>query len=633
MSAGKPVPPTEISPAKKSLLTSESKPVRPVERQVRKVHPTRVRGKPNLLVVLTDDQGFDDFGREGEHSYLETPNLDKLRKESVHFTNYHVMPVCAPTRAALLTGRHPWRTGVSVVDYGWSYINLNETLLPQVLKQHGYQTAMWGKWHCGDSDGYYPWQRGFDEAYLTRGYVYKNNFGFLNGLENRVEHRKYSMEVLANYAIDFIERNQAQPFCAYLPFITPHSEYVEIPGVYEKYKKKGLSDVLAKLYGTIEHFDTHLGRVLAKLEELGLAENTVVIFQSDNGPNLTNAPRERFSKSDWARRNPSELRGNKTHTWENGIKSPCFIRWTGRFDPKEVNVPAGVTDIFPTVMDLAGIDYESKNQLDGTSLVPLLTNDLSRQDERRALADRYTFASDQAVHFQNRGSPKHPFPDDFRETIRFEDQALVCFNDRFKLLQRPFKKSYLYHLFSPMPEAGDHDWVLIDLEEDPRERVNVIAKHPEVARKMQQALEAWFAAVVKDKNFGSRPEFLIGYEQKEKATVSVRCASRIGGNFSNVSPMFKEVGDYVEFQLVIHKPGVWDVSLAHAKADGSGGLRMTIGDQSYPFQPSGTLTRVGTFTFSKPGEELTLRIEATRQGAGEGVILGRLGNVSFEKLD
>ena len=623
VSVGRPAPAAEKSPQ-----ASKSKPIR----QVRQAHHSQAQGKPNFLVVLTDDQGFDDFGREGEHPYLETPNLDKLRNESVHFTNYHVMPVCAPTRAALLTGRHPWRAGVTVVDYGWSYINLEEILFPQVLQQHGYQTGMWGKWHCGDSDGYYPWERGFDEAYMTKGYVYKNNFGYLNGLENRVEHRKYSMEVLADYAIDFIGRNKDQPFCAYLPFITPHSEYVEIPGVYEKYKKKGLPDVLAKLYGTIEHFDTHLGRVLAKLEELGLAENTVVIFQSDNGPNLANAPRERFSKSDWAIRNPSELRGNKTHTWENGIKSPCFIRWTGRFDPKEVDVPAGITDIFPTVMDLAGIDYESKNHLDGTSLVPLLTNDLSRQDERKALAARYTFASDQAVHFQNRGNPKHPFPDKYRETIRFEDQALVCYNGRFKLLQKPFKKSFLDHLFSPMPEAGAHDLVLIDLEEDPQERVNVIEEHPEVAQKMLNTLKAWFADIVSEKNFGSRPEFLIGYEQKESASVSVRCASRIGGNFSNVSPIFKEVGDFGEFNLIIQSPGEWEVFLDHARTNTKRKLQISIGDQSHMIKPTGAFTKAGRFTFSNPEERLTLRIEVNPQDPNTEMILSKLKKITLRKV-
>ncbi|MEM7601061.1 MAG: sulfatase-like hydrolase/transferase, partial [Verrucomicrobiota bacterium] len=354
---------------------------------------------PNFIVILTDDQAFDDYGRNGKHPYLETPTLDQLREESVHLTNYRVMPVCAPTRAALLTGRHPWRTGVTVVGFGWSFIKLDEVLFPEVLKQHGYRTGIWGKWHCGISDGYYPWDRGFDEAYMTQGYEYRNNFGFLNSMDNRVDHQKYSMEVLSDYAIDFIERNQDEPFCAYLPYITPHSEYVAIPPLFKKYKQKGLSGNLAKLYGTLEFFDTHLGRVVSKLEELGLDENTVIIFHSDNGPNLTNASSGALSQEDWAIRNPSRLRGNKANTWENGIKTPCFIRWKGTFSPKEVSIPTGVTDLFPTIMELAGIDYESTRKQDGKSLVSLL--DESSQDipDFKELKNRYYSTSHQAAIF------------------------------------------------------------------------------------------------------------------------------------------------------------------------------------------------------------------------------------------
>ncbi|HIM90816.1 MAG TPA: hypothetical protein EYM52_08825 [Dehalococcoidia bacterium] len=620
VSVGKPAPAARMSPQ-----TRKSKPIR-------RAPPRDAQDKPNFVIILTDDQGVDDFGREGDHPYLETPNLDKLRNESVHLTNFHVMPVCAPTRAALLTGRHPWRTGVTVVDYGWSYVNLDEVLFPQVLKQQGYRTGMWGKWHCGDSDGYYPWERGFEEAYMTRGYVYKNNFGFLNGLENRVEHRKYSMEALADYAIDFIERNREQPFCAYLPFITPHSKYVAIPGYYEKYKDKGLSDVLAKLYGTIECFDSNLGRIFARLEELGLDENTVVIFQSDNGPNLTNERSERHTKSDWATRNTSKLRGNKTHIWENGIKTPCFIRWAGTFEPKDLGFPAGITDIFPTVLDLAGIDYESRNHLDGASLVPLLADDPSRQGERVALADRYTFASDQAVHFRDRGSPRHPFPDHYRETIRFEDQALVCFHDRFKLLQRPFKESYLYHLFSPMPEGDEHGYVLIDLQQDPMEKTNVIKKHPVLAANMQNALKAWFADVVEDENFGKRPELLVGHKQKETATVNARCASRIGGGFSNVSPKLQKPGDFGEFNLIVRSPGEWEVFLDHARTDTGRKLQVSIGEQKHMIQPTGTLTRAGRFTFSNQDERLTLRIEANPQDSSTEMIISRLKKITLRKV-
>ncbi len=585
---------------------------------------------PNFIVILTDDQAFDDYGRDGRHPFLETPNLDQLCQESVHLTNYRVMPVCAPTRAALLTGRHPWRTGVTVVGFGWSFIKLDEVLFPEGLKQHGYRTGMWGKWHCGLSDGYYPWDRGFDEAYMTQGYEYRNNFGYLNGMTNRVNHRKYSMEVISNYAIDFIERNQDGPFCAYLPYITPHSEYVAIPPLFRKYKQKGLSNNLAKLYGTLEFFDTHLGRVLGKLEELGLDENTVIIFHSDNGPNLTNASSGALSPADWDIRNPSRLRGNKANTWENGIKTPCFIRWKGTLSPREVNIPTGVADLFPTIMELAGVDYRSAKHQDGKSLVPLLKESSTTSPEYKALESRYYTTSHQAVVFQGRRDKNLPFPENYRNVIRFEDQSLVCIQGGFKLIHKPIQHP---HPFTPQPEADPDRYVLINLEKDPTESNNVIEQHPKLADEMKTALKKWFSDVVADENFGRRPEFLIGYQQQEKATISVRCASLVGGDFTNVTPKFETAGDFGEFDLIVDTPGIWELSLKHSKTNSGGDLKVSIGEQSFTVKPNGNATRVGNFTFTRKGEKLTLRIEAVSPGSGQQTILQRLMGIELNKVD
>ncbi|MEM9280483.1 MAG: sulfatase-like hydrolase/transferase [Verrucomicrobiota bacterium] len=583
---------------------------------------------PNFLVILTDDQAFDDYGQDGKHAYLETPNLDRLRKESVHLTNYRVMPVCAPTRAALLTGRHPWRTGVTVVGYGWSFIKLDEVLFPEILQVHGYQTGMWGKWHCGLSDGYYPWDRGFEEAYMTQGYEYRNNFGFLNSMTSRVDHRKYSMEVLSDYAIDFIERHQEEPFCAYLPYITPHSEYVAIPPLWRKYNQKGLSSNLAKLYGTLEFFDINLGRVLDKLEELGLDENTVIIYHSDNGPNLTNADAGTLSPEDWAIRNPSQLRGNKANTWENGIKTPCFVRWKGTLVPREVDVATGVTDLFPTIMDLAGIEHRSAKKQDGKSLVPLLEETSKDSPAYKELENRFYPTSHQAVVFQGRRDKNLPFPDDYRNVIRFEDQSLVGIKGGFKLIQKPIQHP---HPFNPQPEADADHYILIDLENDPTESSNVIKQHPELADNMKTALRDWFSDVVADENFGQRPEFIIGHQGKEKATVSVRSASQVGGQFTNVTPSFERVGDFGEFNLIVGTPGTWELSLNHSPTTSAGKLKVSIGHQSFTVKPSGNATEAGTFKLTQRGEKLTLRIEAVSPGSGQQPILTRLVGIELNR--
>ena len=533
--------------------------------------------KPNFLILLTDDQGSDDFGWDGNHPHLETPRLDQLRNQSVHFANHHVCPVCAPTRASLLTGRHAWRTGVTVVGYGWSYIKLDEVLFSQVLKQHGYQTGVWGKWHCGVDDGYFPWDRGFDETYMTEMYHYENNYGFVGSKANRVQHQKYSMDVMADYAIDFMERNKDRPFCAYVPFITPHSKYVAIPEYYEKYKAMGLSDVNAKFFGTVEKFDTALGRILDRMQELGLDENTVVIFGTDNGPNPANE-KEKISRSDWGIRNPSQLRGNKANTWENGIRTPWYLRWKGTYGPKEVHASTHVTDIFPTILELAGIDYTSEKKQDGNSLVPLLEDQPSSPERLTELQNRYVVSTHQAVNFRGRRNKNLPFPADFRNSIRLEDQSLVCHNGRFKLILNPLQ--FMPYTFSPAPKLDAGGYALIDLENDPSETKNVIATYPEVATQMKKAMRVWFDDVVQDDNFGKRPEFIIGYKQQQSAQVSDRCAQLVGGGFSNVSPRMKDKGDFGEFNLIVQKPGLWEATLIHMHAATDGKIRVSVGDQS-----------------------------------------------------
>ncbi|MEM6778104.1 MAG: sulfatase-like hydrolase/transferase [Planctomycetota bacterium] len=585
--------------------------------------------KPNFLILLTDDQGLDDFGWDGNHPYLETPRLDQLRNQSVHFSNHHVCPVCAPTRASLLTGRHAWRTGVTVVGYGWSYIKLDEVLFSEVLKQNGYQTGVWGKWHCGIDDGYYPWDRGFDETYMTEMYHYENNYGFVGSKANRVQHSKYSMDVMADYAIDFMKRNQDKPFCAYVPFITPHSKYVEIPGYFEKYKAKGLSDVNAKFFGTVEKFDTALGRILDSMEELGLANNTVVIFGTDNGPNPSNE-KEKISESDWGVRNPSKLRGNKANTWENGIRTPWYVRWKGRFSPKEIRTSTHVTDIFPTIVELAGIDYTSEKKQDGRSLVPLLEDSPSNPERLTELGNRYVVSTHQAVNFRGRQNKNLPFPPDYRNSVRFVDQSLVCHNGRFKLILNPLK--FMPFSFSPSPGMDAGGYALFDLQNDPSETKNVIQDYPQVANRMKRAMRTWFDDVVDDENFGKRPEFVIGYQQKPSAQVSVRCAQLVGGGFSNVSPRMKDTGDFGEFNLIVQTPGVWEASLMHMRAATDGKVRVSVGDQSYTVTPTGTSTKVGPFEFPNENEHLTLRIEVDAVAANGRPVINRLNSIRFDQL-
>ena len=175
--------------------------------------------RPNILLIQTDDMGYDDMSFNGRKD-LETPHLDKLASQSVRFTDFTVASVCAPSRAMLLTGRHFLKTGVAGVHGGHDFINLDETLLPELFKEAGYATGMFGKWHSGKTDGYFPWDRGFDEAYMAKLYQYFPSEGRYNDVA--VKEQRWSTEVITDYGIDFIRKHKDKPFFAYVSYFDPH---------------------------------------------------------------------------------------------------------------------------------------------------------------------------------------------------------------------------------------------------------------------------------------------------------------------------------------------------------------------------------------------------------------------------
>ena len=293
----------------------------------------------------------------------------------------------------LLTGRHHYRTGVIGVHGGQDFVNLNESLLPQRLRAAGYHTGHVGKWHSGKSEGYLPWQRGFDASTMARLYVYQNNPVLRNGTQTVTD--GWTEERLADAAIDFISSKRTRPFFLYYCPLTPHAGYRSLsdqgkmpeswyaPDEWVKpYRDRGLRDEFARLYGAISFADAQIGRVLASLDALGLTENTLVIFLSDNGP-----VRLRLNDEEWAARNPSGLRGKKEEVDENGIRTFCFMRWPGHIASGHIQAVSWICDLFPTLLDIAGAP-PSRVHLDGVSLAPLLRGEAS------SLASRTLFWTD-----------------------------------------------------------------------------------------------------------------------------------------------------------------------------------------------------------------------------------------------
>ena len=287
--------------------------------------------RPNLLLIVTDDQGVWDLGSSGNPD-IDTPHLDALAKSGVSFARYYAAPVCSPTRAGLMTGRYAFRTGIYNTRFGGDSLARSEVTVAELLKQAGYRTGLFGKWHLGRYHGYQPQQRGFDEflghyqGHIER-YEYTDQFVH-NG--RPVESRGYVTELVTDAAIDFIDESKhrapAAPFFCYLAYSAPHSPFQmdtshahqpKGDAMIEKYLKKGLPLMQARIYAMVERVDRNIGRLLAHLETSGLANDTVVFFMSDNGG---------VSKH-WT----GELRGFKAQVYEGGVRSPLFVRWPGEF--------------------------------------------------------------------------------------------------------------------------------------------------------------------------------------------------------------------------------------------------------------------------------------------------------------
>ena len=485
---------------------------------------------PNIVLVMTDDQGYGDFGFTG-NPVIETPNLDALAAQSAQVERFYVSPVCTPTRASLMTGRYNYRTRAIDTYIGRAMMEPDEVTVAEMLRDAGYATGIFGKWHLGDNYPMRAMDQGFGESLVHRGGgigqpsdppggegKYTDAVLFRNG--QREETTGYCTDVYFDAAFEFIERATAEgrPFFAYVPTNAPHGPFHDVPEDWlEYYRQVDLSavlpdpeqasdevlDRLARSYAMISNIDDNVGRLMARLDEMGLAENTILVFLDDNGPD-----RDRYNAG---------LRGRKGSTLEGGIRSPLLVRWPGRLPAggEPVDRIAAHIDIAPTLLDAAGVEPPAGLHLDGRSLLGLLTGN----------GDAANWP-DRTLYFQfHRGDEPKPL------------HAFAAVGQRYKLL----------HL-SPRGEGdwqGDLNLELYDLEADPGESHNLIAgtraarsaphatiavspssasrdELPEVAAGMQDAYLEWFEDVssTRPDNYAP-PRILVGTDQ-EPVTVLTR---------------------------------------------------------------------------------------------------------------
>jgi len=340
--------------------------------------------QPNFVIFLTDDQGWGDLSING-NTNLSTPNIDSLARDGVTMDNFYVCAVCAPTRAEFLTGRYYPKTGVSGVSRGEGRINPDETTIADLFRKNGYATGAFGKWHNGTQSPYHPNDRGFEEYYgFTSGHWGHYFSPPLDHNGAKVRGEGYVVDDFTNHAIEFIGKNREKPFFCYLPYNTPHSPMMIDDEFYEKFAdldpkmkhrdpgKEDLAMTRAAL-AMCENIDWNVGRILQKLEDLKLNEDTIVIYFSDNGPNSFR----------WN----GGMKGKKGNIDEGGVRSPFFLRWPGKVPAgKTITQVSAALDLLPTLTALAEIKVD--HEVDGQDFSSLLLGEVERLPSRNLFSIR-----------------------------------------------------------------------------------------------------------------------------------------------------------------------------------------------------------------------------------------------------
>jgi arylsulfatase A-like enzyme len=486
---------------------------------------------PNVVVILTDDQGWGDLSLNG-NTNLSTPNIDSLARDGASFDRFFVCPVCSPTRAEFLTGRYHPRSGVYSTSAGGERMDLDEMTIGDTFKAAGYATGAFGKWHNGMQYPYHPNGRGFDEYYGFCSGHWGNYFS--PPLEHNgqlVQGDGFIIDDLTNKAMAFIEQNQNKPFFAYLPFNTPHSPMQVPDQFWDKFKAKELVmhnrdakreniDHVRCALAMCENIDWNVGRILEKLDALNIADNTIVIYFCDNGPN--------------GFRWNGGMKGRKGSTDEGGVRSPMVIRWPGHIAAEtKVTQNGAAIDLLPTLADLANIDIASKKPLDGISLKPLLTGTATE------LPDRMIFS-----HWRKRVS------------VRTE-QYRLGFQGK-----------------------------LFDMQADPGQDNDISKQKPIITKRLANAVKAFQQDVVAGYDNDTRP-FLIGHANYRYTQIPARDATAHGSikrsnRYPNCSffTNWISIDDKLTWEAEVGATGNYEVELHYAcpAADVGSTIELTFND-------------------------------------------------------
>ena len=420
--------------------------------------------RPNVILVMTDDQGYGDLSCHG-NPILKTPNLERLYAESIRFTDFHVSSFCTPTRAALMTGRFPARTGAYRTSSGRTMMHTDERTIANVFADAGYVTGMVGKWHLGDNAPHRPQDRGFQDVVWHRcGGVGQASDYWGNDYFDDTYERNGSFEKFEGYCTDvwfaeamlFIEENREDPFLLYVAPNAPHGPYLVPQKWAAPYKEEVSWNNGANFYGMIANMDHNMGLLRKFLQKLELEENTILIFMTDNGTANGATFGEDRLNSEAVMGFNAGMRGKKSSIYEGGHRVPFFIHWpkgelTGG---RDIDTLAAHIDVLPTVAELCGIEFPKSHRPDGLSLVPLLKNP-SRPWPRNHLPLQY-----------HGGAGFHELPAPWENS--------VIMTERWRLMN-----------------GAD----LYDIQADPAQRTNVAVDHPDVVERLRRFYRPYWESI------------------------------------------------------------------------------------------------------------------------------------------
>ena len=554
-----------------------------------------IAAPPNIILIMTDDQGYGDLGVTGNRD-INTPNIDAMASRSAELTTFYVSPVCAPTRACLMTGRYNYRTRCIDTWIGRAMMEPDEVTIAEALRDNGYATGIFGKWHLGDCYPMRPNDQGFDESLIHKGgglaqpadpiennRRYTDPILFHNG--KQVNTKGYCSDVYFSAALTWMksQQNQNKPFFIYLPMNAPHGPYHDVPNdLYQKYKAKDLSQTLldrkkshdnvARIFAMIENVDQNVGRVFKQLNSLNITENTIVIFMVDNGPN--------------SMRYVGNMRGMKSHVHEGGIRSPFYIHWPARLRAgMKVKRVAAHIDVMPTLLAAAGASPPKNVKFDGINLLPLLEGAKARMASRN-------------IYIQShRGDAP----------IRYQHFAMR--SDRWKLLRSTG--------FGADKPVEGKPFELYDILNDPGEKNNLATKRPDLVRSMKAQYDQWFddVSATRPNNYAP-PRIIVGTDHETRTSLTQQDWRKTAGN---------GWGTHGHWLLTVARESTFDVTVIFT-APQSGNAELSIGSMTKSVQVEKAANRLQLRSVKFPKGDASLNFTITSKGKSLGpyqVILTR----------